>query len=156
MSAPSIEVDGLEEAIRGLRRADAAVAKEVRKLMRDGAKAIALEARKVDPPHASSPSRRTYIKWRADSRGAYISLDRRREPRAIADEFGRSVHEVFGRARPMRYMKRATWSPRNESNESILDGGGYVVQPTIRRLLPKFEDDLADGLLAIYRRYVSG
>ena len=155
-SSPAIEVDGLEEAIRGLRRVDADTAKAVRKLMRDGAKSIALEARKVDPPHASSPTRRTFIKWRADSRGAYITLDRRREPRAVADEFGRSVHEVYGRARPMRYMKRATWSPRNEGNGSILDGGGYVVQPTIRRLLPRFEEELADGLLKLYRRALGG
>lgn len=148
----SIEVDGLEEAIKGLRRADRELAKEVRTLMREGAKSVALEARRVDPPHASSPSRRTFIKWRADARGAYVSLDRRREPRAVADEFGRSVHEVFGRARPMRYMKRPTWAPRNESNDRVLDGGGYVVQPTIRRMLPRFERELADGLLDLYRK----
>ena len=150
-----IQVDGLQESIRGLRRVDAELAKEVRREMRNAAKAVAVEARKVDPPHASSPSRRTFITWRADSRGAYVSLNVRREPRAVADEFGRSVHEVFGRARPMRFMRRATWAPRNEGNANILDGGGYVVQPTIRRLLPKFEDDLADALLVLYRKALS-
>ena len=152
--AAGIQVTGLEEAIRGLRRTDRELAREVRKLMREGAKMVALEARKVEAPHASSPSRRSFIQWRADSRGAYVSLNPRKEPRAVADEFGRSVHEVFGRSRPIRYMKRATWAPRNETNTNVLDGGGYVVQPTIRRMLPRLESDLADGLLDLYRRMI--
>ena len=154
----AVKVDGYNETLRGLARADRTVAKEVKGLIRVETKAVALEARKVDAGHATEPSNKTrMIGWSVTNKGAAVRLRASREPRAYLTEFGAETQPVGFESRDMynkpqskvrggRTVQR--WS--GNSAKVLASDVGYVIQPTIRERLPMFLDNLADSIRDYY------
>ena len=148
MADYTVEVDGLNETLKGLAKADRVVANEVRKILRENAKTVALAARKKKP-HPISPGRRTFIQWRANNRGASVVLSGKANDRAMYEEFGGELLHVGFDDNVPRYqsqMRRRATRPHNPD--------GYVIQPTIRKMMPEFIDNLAEDIAALYDRLV--
>ena len=148
-----VTVEGLSESLRALNRIDKGVAKEAKGIIREHTKPIAMAARKVNSGSPTEASRKTWISWSITNKGAAIKLRAAAFPRALQTEFGAewqktgyedSDKEPFRRQKTLR---RRTTNPATRYNADVLDGdSGYVIQPTIRRMLPKFLDDLTDDL----------
>jgi len=154
----AVKVDGYNETLRGLAKADRTVAKEVKGLIRAETKAVALEARKVDAGHSSEPSNKTrMIGWSVTNKGAAIRLRASREPRAYLTEFGAETQPVGFESgdmynRPQTTLRggRTTQPWTGNSSKVIGSNVGYVIQPTIRERLPTFLDNLADSIATYY------
>lgn len=158
----ALQVDGLNETLRGLAKADRTVAKEVKGLIRVETKKIALEARKVDAGHSSEPSNKTrMIGWSVTNKGAGIRLRASREPRAYMTEFGAETQPVgfesedmYNRPQDTLRGGRTTLGWTGNKAKVLNSNAGYVIQPTIRERLPKFIDNLGDSILTYYDRLV--
>lgn len=149
-----VRVDGLREALLALNRFDKAVGKEARDLIREETKKIQMKARQVDSGSPAEARSKAWIGRRVNSSGAGILLRADRFPRALSTEFGSYTHPVYGRLRPQRYMKRETfekWSG-NALDTTGRTGPGYVILPTIRRMLPQSVEDVSRGLFEILQR----
>lgn len=155
----AVAVEGLNETLRGLSRADRTVAKEVKGVIRQNTKKIALAARKVDAGHKTEPSRKTrMIGWSVTNTGAAIRLRASREPRAYLTEFGAETQPVGFDDRdmynkPQRVIRGGrTVQEWSNPKKVLASDAGYVIQPTIRQMMPMFLDDLADDIIQYYKR----
>lgn len=139
-----VEVDGLTETLKALNKFSKVAGKEARDEIREVTKRVQLEARAVDSGSASEPRSGAWIGRSVLQTGAAIVLRASAKPRALSTEFGSYTHDVYGRDRPQRYMRRRTWQPWRRD--------GYVIQPTIKRLLPWAEREIARRLDAVLSR----
>jgi hypothetical protein len=148
----ALQVAGYNETMRGLRRVSVESANEVRKLIREETKRVALEARNTPSGSASEPTRATWITWRANNKGAGVLMRASTEPRAYATEFGMEEwHIPVGRGRRAKGTVQSAMRNRTfgkwGGDGDVLDGdSGRKIQPTIRRRMPRFVNDLADRL----------
>lgn len=158
-----VEVDGLAESMRALAKVDKALRKEATDAIRDHTKPIAIRARKNAARTAPGVPKGT-TRWIGHSviagKGAAIVLkvagagDDDPRNRAIASEFGESSQKVgWGKRsnpnykpkfRPQRTLKRRVFNPHRKK--------GYIIQPTIKRMLPETLDGIADDLAKVYSK----
>lgn len=147
-----LEVEGVSESIRALRRWDAAAAKDAVGVFRKESKRVQAVARGAPRVHASQPSARGWIGRQASARSAGVKLNAARQSRAWATEWGMRKAWVFGRLMAQTEMSRRTFSEHHgtEFDVDSATGPGYVIQPAIRRELPRIEENLADELLELW------
>ena len=159
----AIEIAGLNEALRGLDKVQRGAAKEVRDIIRDETKTVALAARKVAARDPVAPSSTNWITWASNTRGAGVKLRAnaaRTQGRAYYSEFGAHTHPVGFKSqdmykRPQRTLRRRTTRPYRGDNKKVLSGNtGYIIQPTIRRMMPQYQENLANRLLVWMGRVV--
>lgn len=149
-----LEVDGLRESLLALNRYSKEVGKEARGELREGAKTIQTAAKRVDSGSPAESGRKTWIGRSVTSKGAAVTLRASAFPRALSTEFGAHTHDVYGQKRPAVFMKRRAfrkWSG-NRADLDRRSGDGYVIQPTIRRLLPRVTRDIAEALSKLLDR----
>lgn len=140
----AIAVDGLDESIRGLRRARKDLPRIIAKVSRETAKnPVAARARKKWREQNIQPARANKaITASGTARGAAIKLRVSAVPVAAAVEFGAHVHYVFGRPVSAASMKRRVFKPWRGNQFTVNPGAstGYVVQDAIRETLPIVEE----------------
>lgn len=149
----TLEVDGLTETLRGLGKADRAIRNEVVKAMRDNAKAVAMEARKMPGVNRTSPRNRSFIKWAATQKFAAVKLVQTpRHGRALQEEFGAWTQQVGFETEDMYGKPQAALDA--PQTVQPFRKTGYIIQPTIARLMPRFVQSLATDVTSIYARLV--
>jgi hypothetical protein len=130
----TLQVDGLDEAVKGLARADRELANELVKQLRLEAKDIAMQVRRMPAQHPASPSSRQWVFWKANRKGAWIVLrGGKADGRGIMEEFGAHQAQVGFEEnvpRSQQWFKGRVTQPWNRD--------GYYIQPTIRRNMPQF------------------
>ena len=99
------------------------------------------------------------VGWSVTNRGAAVRLRASREPRAYLTEFGAETQPVgFDTGdmytKPQSKVRGGRTTRPWANTGEVLDGSGYVIQPTIRRMMPAFLDGLADDVAAYYDRLV--
>lgn len=136
MTAPRVTVTGLRELQAELRRAGAALPRELTKGHREAGQVIldpAQEAMAAQPvPKAEEAA--AGLRIRAQQKSIAIAL-LGANPFVRANEFGTLVHHVFGRPVLARTMRRPVFRPWLGNDE----GAGYALYPTIREKLPSAE-----------------
>lgn len=143
-----IQIEGLTQAIRAMGRLDRDLAKEAKAIIREETKPVVNQAR-LEAKHAApaAPSSTTWVGYTVTNQGAGIVLKASKYPRALATEFGAYTAMVgFDKnvKRRQTSLRSRTFRPHNPD--------GYVIQPTIRRMLPAFLDGVTDGLADVVRR----
>ena len=155
-----IEVDGLEETIKALRKFDKEVGKEAVDIFRDEAKMVQASAKANARAHPASPSSGSWIGRSATAKGAGVKLIARKgDYRAHASEWGMHRWQMRTwqgsiRGYVQSAMRRRTFRPWKGSEFDVEGGGGpgYVIQPAIRKHLPGMEKRVADQLSALLRK----
>lgn len=152
-----LQVEGLAEAQRALKKISPELQKELVSSIREEAKAVTLEARKLAPRVSpTAPSNPNWVGWAANTRGAGVKLrasgSKSWNERALQTEFGTKWWKVGWddgadlqpEWRPQRSFRRRTARRPNPD--------GYVIQPTIRRMLPETLDNVADHMLRVFSK----
>ena len=155
-----IEVDGLEETIKALRKFDKEVGKEAVEIFRVEAKTVQATAKANARAHPASPSSGSWIGRSATAKGAGVKLIAAKgDYRAHASEWGMhrwQIREWGGKVRGyvQSAMRRRTFRPWTGNTFDVRGGGGpgYVIQPAIRQHLPGMEERVAAGLMKILNR----
>jgi hypothetical protein len=157
-----IEVDGLAETMRALRRFDKEVGKEAVDIFRTEAKAVQADAKAhARGAHPAAPSNTAWIGRSATGQGAGIKLKAHHgRGMGLAVEWG--AHRWHIRAWPAEKtrgyiqsaMRRRTFRVHQGKGFDVKGSGGpgYVIQPAIRRALPGMEKRVADKLQALMVR----
>lgn len=148
-----VEVVGLEETIKALRRFDREVGKEAVDIFRAEAKTVQAIARanmKAAGPAATG--RKGWIGRSATAKGAGVKLIAR-SGRAHQAEWGMHRWQLWGRGTVQTALSRRTFRPWKGNAFDVRGGGGpgYVIQPAIRSHLPGMEPRVA-GLLSLLLR----
>ena len=152
-----IEVDGLAETIKALRKFDKEVGKEAVAIFRDEAKRVQASAKGNARRHPSQPSSGAWIGRSATATGAGVKLIASKgDRRGYASEWGMhrwQMRNWAGRVRgyTQSAMKRRTfrrWGG-NQFDVKGTTGPGYVIQPAIRTHLPGMEERVAGQLTAL-------
>lgn len=168
---PSIDVDGLTESFKFLGRVDKELRKEAVNIIKKNTLKVKTEAQVKYLSGGAGVSRSGYpnatktgIIHRASGKGASIGINRAsaRNPAIFPAEFGadmamlpvfrgkgkpggrRWVHQGRMRRRTFPIWRGNQFKPRGRS------GPGWIVQPTIRRRLPKFDKQLAEDLMPVF------
>ena len=156
-----VEVVGLDETMRALRKWDKAVGREAVNIFRDEAKKVQSDAKKLAriAGGPASPSATNWIGRSATGKGAGVKLIAKKGGhRAHATEWGMwkwhqrtwSGH-VRGWIQSM--LSRRTFRPWRSNKFTLKVGGpGYVIQPAIRRNMPGMEKRVADRLMKLLIR----
>ena len=150
----AITIDGMDESIKGLRKADKNLPKLVAKVSREIAKdPVAAKARKKwSAQRINSSKANKAITASGTARGAAINLRASAVPSAAAVEYGTHIHYVFGHPIPAREMKRRVFLPWRGNQFTVAPGAstGYVVQDAIRETLPiverRFQAEVFDAV----------
>jgi hypothetical protein len=148
-----VEVVGLDESIRAIRKFDKKAGAEAVAIFREEAAAVQASARARAAAHPAAPSARGWIGRSATSKGAGVKLIARRG-RAHATEWGMHRHELWGRGFLQRLMQRRTFRPWSGNAFKVTGGGGpgYVIQPAIRDHLPGMAPRVAGKLTLLLRK----
>ena len=156
----AIKIDGMDESLKGLRRANADLPKVVAKVSREIAKnPVAARARKkwgAQPINSSKANKA--ITASGTARGAAINLRASAVPTAAAVEYGAHIHYVFGRPVPARELSRRVFKPWRGNQFTVSAGAstGYVVQDAIRETLPiverRFQTEVFDAIFEAVKR----
>lgn len=155
--AHRVEVDGLAETITALGRVDRELAAEARAELRNAAKTVKVTAQTrltTRPGGGTYPRRRGMIGHRASGKGAAVLLRGDKHPWAWGAEFGAKRAWVWGQVTTQGRLRKRQF-PVWRGNQFVVrgvSGPGWIIQPTIRRLLPRLEEEVADGISAIYRK----
>ena len=156
-----VEVEGLAESIRALRKFSKEAGREAVDIFRDEAKEVQKKAkRRVRGSHPSAPSSTSWIGRSATGKGAGVKLTAKGgDYRAHATEWGRHLHQYKPWNRtdiwriPQRLMRVRTFNDWSGNQFDVKGSGpGYVIQPTIRQHLPGMEERVADRLSKLLRR----
>ena len=150
-----IEVEGLAETIKALRKFDREVGKEAVNIFRDEAKTVQAQAKANAKAHPASPSSSSWIGRSATGTGAGVKLiGTKGGGRAHATEWGMHRWHIreWGASTARGYiqsaMRRRTFKAWGGNQFDVKGGSGpgYVIQPAIRRHLPGMEQRVADRL----------
>ena len=151
-----VTVDGLTESIKVLGKLDKGYRKEAVAILRVGAKDVAKQSRaqlnRVGRYPSGSPA--SSIGFSATGKGAGVKLRAHSRPWLLGAEFGEVVAHVYGHPVGQSRFRRRTfgrWKPPT-SKDLNKNTGGYIIQPTIRRLLPKIEKQVARDLDELTKR----
>ena len=154
-----IEVEGLSETIRALGRYDKKVRAEAVDIFRDEAKAVQAAAKAIARQAPSATKSVAWIGRSATGQGAGIKLNAGKNPRAWATEFGMSKwhQRTWGgtvRGWVQSALSRRTFQPFKGVSFDVSGGSGpgYVIQHTIRRMLPGMEQRVANRMSALLSR----
>lgn len=157
-----VEVEGLKQLGRDLRKVDRELAKQLQRGHKQVAEKVAEDARgTARTTFGRHASQAKGIKGRGSQSKAAIALNTGRTPRLLAAEFGTKTHNVprgrTGRTKKVlaSSMSRRVFRPwsGNQWNpgEGPGSGVGYAVHPTIRRwvqsglLADTYADFVLDG-----------
>ena len=147
-----IEVEGLSESIRALNKWDKKVKGEAVDIFRDEAKMVQKKAQARLSLVPSAP-RKAVIGRSATGAGAGVKLRGSAFPRAFATEFGmHKWHQrTWGgtvRGWVQSALSRRTFLPYKGVQFDVKGGSGpgYVIQHTLRKVLPGMEERVADRL----------
>ena len=135
MAAGAVRVEGLDETVRVLRKVDRELPKRLAKVHRTSAISVREEARGNigDQP---IPKQKTLVTHFATPRTAGVTLRASRFPWAMGAEFGA---KQFAQFKP--------WT----GNQFTLQFPGYIVQPSIGKLLPVIHARYADNVLKAFK-----
>ena len=147
----AISVDGLAEAISGMRKVRSDIPKVIAKATRAQAKRVVLpvaRAKWSSQPIQSGLAARA-ITISATATGAAVRLRVSAVPSAAAVEYGAHIHFVFGRPMSAGAMKRRVFRPWRGNQFTVTPGAstGYVVQDAIRDTLPIVERRWLDEVM---------
>lgn len=165
------EVDGLKESIRFLGKVDKELRKEAVDIIKKNTVKVKTDAQKKymgSPPGVRRKgypdATKTAIIHRASGKGASVGINRSssRNPAIFPAEFGfdmamvpkfrgngkqggrRWMHQGRMRRRTFPIYRGNQFVPRGNS------GPGWIVQPTIRKWMPKFDKQLAEDLMPVF------
>lgn len=152
-------VEGLTESIKALKKASDETGAEARLLIRDAAQSVqqgAQKRAKSRPGGGSYPRRKGMIKRSATNRGAAVAVTGRgsRYPWGPAAEYGAKRAWVYGRVTTQGSLRRRQF-PVWRGNQFVIrgrSGPGWLVQPEIRKQLPRIEQELGQGLRELLDR----
>jgi len=148
-----LQIDGLREAVNGLKRVNPKLKAEAVDVMRDAAKIIQSksQSRIGNHPGYGMPSPRGMIGRSTTSKGAGVRLRRSRYPWAGGGEYGVVYARVHGTWRRESRFKRSIYAPFKPptSRDLFKNKGGYWIQPTIRKEGPKVVDEASRRLMRI-------
>ena len=138
-----IEVDGLAETVRALGKLDKEYKREAVDIFRDQSKKVQAQSQALIGKVGRYPKAKGMIGRSATSTGAGVKLRASKYPWAYGAEYGEVVASVYGRPVGQYRMRRRTHGPFKPptSSDMAKNTGGYMIQPTIRRLLPSIADD---------------
>jgi len=157
-----LDARGLDQAIRGLVRANPRFKPEAIKVMRKGAKKMQAVARgRIGSGGNRLKTNKRMIGRYSTPTGAGIDLRASTYPWALQAEFGERWANIpinLGtgtrggtRVKRQSQFKRRT-APRLRQPTSpnlLLNKGGYMVQPTIRLMTPKLIDDAGKEIMKL-------
>lgn len=144
-----VEVEGLAESIRALKRLDPLYRKEAVQVMRDAATDVQKVAQgNIGAGGGRYPQRRGMIGRSSTGAGAGVKLRASRYPWALGAEFGEKVAHVYGRPRSQSGFRRRTMPPHRPatSRDLAVNRGGWMIQPAIRSRLPHWNREAARQL----------
>ncbi len=147
-----IAVDGLAETIRALGKVDRRLKAEAIDVLRDGAKIVQVQAQgRIGAGGYRLRRNKGMIGRSATSTGAGIKLRGSKYPWAFAAEYGERVAHVYGRPVRVSRFKRRTVAPHKPPTSTDLskNRGGYMIQPSIRKLLPVLREDAGERITAL-------
>ena len=149
-----VEVDGLAESIRALKRLDPQYRREAVDVMRDAAKDVQKVAQgNLGAGGGRYPKRRGMIGRSATGTGAGVKLKARRYPWALGAEFGEKTAHVYGRPVRQSAMRSRTMATFNPGGGNLATNtGGYLIQPAIRSRLPHWNREAARRINEIIKR----
>ncbi|RLA51266.1 MAG: hypothetical protein DRQ98_11760 [Gammaproteobacteria bacterium] len=167
----TIEVDGLKESIRFLGKVGKDLRKEAVNIIKENTVRVKSEAQakmQTSPgvQRNGYPLTKTAIIHRASGKGASVGINRAsskgRNAAIFPAEFGtyQAMVPVFrgrGRAGGRRWMGQNEMRRRtfpvwrgNQFKPRGRAGPGWIVQPTIRKWMPKFDKQLAEDLMPVF------
>ena len=171
MAKQQIQVDGLTESIKFLGKVDKELRKEAVNVLRKGALKIKGESqqRMAATPgvrRSSYPLFKSAIIHRASGKGASVGINRAasngRNATIFAAEFGAGSQWIpynrgagkRGRFVPQNSMRRRTFPVYrgNQFKSRGKAGPGWIVQPTIRKWVPKIEDQLEADMEKVFNK----
>lgn len=157
--AVAVQVDGLKETLKFLQRVDPAMKKEAVSVMQEGTKTVqtAARARLRSAPGVSGRYKLSAgaVIRRASGSGASVGINRAssrgRNAAIFGAEFGaKGWHVPRGRTGESRGLSQQSMRRRvfpvwrgNSTTVRGRSGPGWVVLPTLRKLLPKIEKQMA-------------
>ena len=149
-----VEVEGLAESIRALKRLDPLYRREAVDVMRDAAKDVQAVAQgSLGAGGGRYPKRRGMIGRSATGAGAGVKLRASRYPWALGAEFGEKTAHVYGRPRSQSSFRARTMAPFKPGGGNLATNrGGYLIQPAIRSRLPHWNREAARRLNEIIGR----
>ena len=149
-----LEVDGLAQSIRALKRVDPLLAKEAVNVFRDTSKDVQKRAQASigRHPRYRMGTQKGMIGRSATSTGGGVKLRASKYPWAYAAEYGENVANVFGPKMPQSIFARRTAAPYKPPTSSNMaqNQGGYLIQPAIRKRMPHIERQLSKGLTLVF------
>ena len=135
-----LQVDGLEDAIKALKKLGPQYRKEAVNVIRDVTKDIQKRSqnRIGNHPNYRLKTNRSMIGRSATGKGGGVKLRASKYPWAYAGEYGEHVASVFGRNRRQSSFRRRTAAPYKPPTTTDMskNKGGYWIQPTIRKRFP--------------------
>ncbi len=135
-----LQVDGLSESIRALKKLGPQYRKEAVNVIRDVTKDIQKRSqdRIGNHPQYRLRRNRSMIGRSATGKGGGVKLRASKYPWAYAGEYGEVVAHVFGRPRGQDRFRRRTAAPYKPPTTTDMskNRGGYWIQPTIRKRFP--------------------
>jgi len=166
----TIEVDGLKESIRFLGKVDKDLRKEAVNIIKKNTLKVKAEAQRryMSAPGVRRngyPGGKTAIVHRASGKGASVGINRTaRNPSIFPAEFGAYLQAIPNYAGPgkkrrsrsvsQNAMRRRTFPVwrGNQFKPRGSAGPGWIVQPTIRKWMPKFDKQLANDLMPVFNK----
>jgi len=146
-----VVAEDLAPALRALKQVDKDAAKHVTDSLKDSAKSVQTEAK---ARLSRRPGGGTYkrspggIRVFSEQRGTGITLAARRYPWLAGAEYGAKQAWVFGRVTTQGRLRRRQF-PVWRGNQFVVrgkSGPGWIVQPSIRRQLPRIIDDAEEAI----------
>lgn len=155
-----VQVQGLDETVRALRRFDKEVGKEAVNIFRDEAKVVQSKAKARAHKDPAAPSNASWIGRSATSKGAGVKLiGHKGNYRAHAAEWGMHGWQYLTwggtiRRTTQSVMNRRTFRRWHGSHFDVKGGTGpgNIIQPAIREHLPGMEERVATKLQALLNR----
>ena len=149
-----IEVDGLAESLRALKRLDGKYQKEAVQSFRTASTDVQRRAQAAIGRVGRYPTNKGQIGRSATSTGAAVVLRATKYPWALGAEFGERTGHVYGRPVRQTRFKRRTFGVFNPptSTDMFKNTGGYMIQPVLRSRLPHIEKQVAADIDAIMVR----
>jgi len=146
-----VEIEGLDESIRALKKLEPQYQREADEVYEDAAKDILRLAKAAGIPAGYRGPRP-----KIGRSGATVKLSPSSASGvpAFAAEFGEIVAHVYGRRVGQYRFKRRT-APRFKpptSADMLKNTGGYIIQPTVRRRLPFWEKEASVRITEIIAR----
>jgi len=162
-----LDARGLDEAIRGLIRANPKLQPEAVDIMRDGVKKMEKAAKaRIGAGGYRMKKNRTMIGRFTTNTGAGIELRASKYPWALQAEFGERwanipINRGAGRRGGTRFKPQSSYGKptaaklkQPTSADPIKNKGGYMIQPVLRIMTPKLMKEASKRILKLIDRSV--